>query len=63
MTDFFVGPGVAAAMADHGDEARSDERFIINEPQGQRVSETYGRDNIYYWLEADNALRVVPFRG
>jgi hypothetical protein len=62
MTDFNVGPGVSQAMADHGDEARSDEVFIVNEPAGQKISQTYGRDNIYYWLEADNALRVVPFR-
>ena len=48
-------------MADHGDEPRSNENFVINEP-GQKISECYGRDNIYYWLEADNAIRVVPFR-
>lgn len=49
-------------MADHGDEARSNEVFIVNDPPGQKISQTMGRDNIYYWLEADNALRVVPFR-
>ena len=61
MTDFNVGPGVQAAMSDHGDEPRSDEVFVIN-TEGSKISQTYGRDNIYYWLEADNALRVVPFR-
>jgi hypothetical protein len=61
MPEYVVGPGVAAAMADHGDEPRSNENFVINEP-GQKISECYGRDNIYYWLEADNAIRVVPFR-
>jgi len=62
MTDFNVGPGVSQAMADHGDEARSDEVFVINAPDGEKISQTYGRDNVYYWLEADNAIRVVPFR-
>jgi len=62
MTDFNVGPGVQQAMADHQDEARSDELFVINAPDGEKVSQTYGRDNIYYYLEADNAIRVVPFR-
>jgi len=61
MTDYNVGPGVAQAMADHGDEARSDEMFVIN-TEGQKISQTYGRDNQYFWLEVDNAVRVVPFR-
>ena len=61
MTDFNVGPGIAQAMADHGDEARSDEVFEFN-VEGSKISKAYGRDNIYHWLEADNAIRVVPFR-
>jgi hypothetical protein len=61
VSDFNVGPGVQAAMSDHGDEPRSDEVFVVN-TEGSKISQTYGRDNIYYWLEADNALRVVPFR-
>lgn len=61
MTDYTIGPGVQQAMADHGDEPRSDELFVVN-VDGQKVSQTYGRDNIYYWLEVDNAVRVVPFR-
>jgi hypothetical protein len=61
MTDYSVGIGVQTAMTDHNDEARSDERFIVNDA-GSKVSETIGRDNIYYWLEVDNAVRVVPFR-
>lgn len=60
MTDFSVGPGVQAAMSDHGDEARSDEVFVVNIP-GEKISQTYGRDNIYHWLEVDNAVRVVKF--
>jgi hypothetical protein len=61
MTDYNVGPGVAQAMADHGDEPRSDEAFIQNTP-GSKISQTFGRDNQYFWLEVDNAVRVVPFR-
>ena len=60
MTDFVVGPGVAQAMADAGDEPRSDEQFIILS-EGRKISETFGRDAIYYWLEADNAVRRSPF--
>jgi hypothetical protein len=29
VTDFSVGPGVAQAISDNQDEARSDEMFII----------------------------------
>jgi hypothetical protein len=61
MTDFNVGPGVATAMADHADEPRSDEMFVVN-VDGQKISQTIGRDNIYFWIEADNAVRVSPFR-
>lgn len=60
MTDFVVGPGVAQAIADNGDEARSDEQFVIL-TDGQKVSQTFARDAIYYWLEADNAVRRSPF--
>jgi len=61
MTDFVVGPGVAAAIEAAGDEARSNEIYIINEPAGQRVSQTIGRDALWYWLEADNKVQRLPF--
>jgi hypothetical protein len=61
MSDYNVGPGVQQAMADHGDEPRSDEMFVVN-VEGQKISQTYGRDAEYLWLEVDNAVRVVPFR-
>jgi hypothetical protein len=61
MTDYSVGPGVAQAMADHGDEPRSDEMFVVN-VEGSKISQTYGRDNIYTWLQEDNAVRALPFR-
>lgn len=60
MADFVVGPGVVQAMADAGDEPRSDEQFIILTPD-HKISQTFGRDNIYYWLEEDNAVRRTPF--
>lgn len=60
MTDFVVGPGVAQAIADNGDEARSDEQFIILR-EGDKVSQTVARDGIYYWIERDNAVRRSPF--
>ena len=63
MTDWVVGPGVAAAIADSGDEARGNESYIQNEPAGERISQTICRDSIFYWLEVDNAVRRVPFPG
>jgi len=58
--DFTIGPGVAQAMADAGDEPRSDEIYIVN-VDGAKVSQTFGRHAVYYWLEEDNAVRRVPF--
>ena len=58
---FAVGPGVQAAMESCGDEPRSDEMYKIL-TEGDRISETYGRDAVYTWLERDNAVRRSPFR-
>lgn len=60
MSEFSIGPGVADAIAAHGDEARSDEQFVIL-TEGDKVSQTFGRDAIYYWIERDNATRRSPF--
>jgi hypothetical protein len=60
MTDYSVGPGVQQAMADHGDEPRSDEQFIIL-VDGDKISQTFGRDSIYYWIERDNSVKRSPF--
>jgi hypothetical protein len=60
MTDYVIGPGVAQAIADAGDEARSDEQYVILTP-GHRISVTFGRDAQYYWLEEDNAVKRQPF--
>ena len=61
MSDYVIGPGVAQAIADNSDEPRSDEQFVILEP-GHKVSQTFGRDAVYYWLEEDNRTSRVPFR-
>ena len=61
MTEFNVGPGVQQAMIDAGDEPRSNETFVIN-TDGEKVSQTIGRDAIWYWIEEDNAVRRCPFR-
>jgi hypothetical protein len=58
---FVVGPGVQQALVDNGDEARSDEQFVIL-TDGHKVSQTFGRDALYYWIEEDNAVRRAPFR-
>jgi hypothetical protein len=60
MADFNLGPGVQQAMADNGDEPRSDEMFVIL-TEGDKVSQTFGRDAIYYWLERDNHVKRSPF--
>ena len=58
---YVIGPGVAQAIADAGDEPRSDEQFIILEP-GHKVSQTIGRDALYYYVEEDNRTNRLPFR-
>lgn len=60
MSDYVLGPGVAQAISDAGDEPRSDEIYVILDP-GRKVSQTFGRDAVYYWIEEDNATRRVPF--
>jgi hypothetical protein len=61
MSDYSIGPGVAQAIGDNGDEARSDERFIILD-EGHKISLTFGRDATYYWSEEDNRVNRAPFR-
>ena len=58
--DFVVGPGVAQAIADNGDEARSDEQFIIL-TEGDKVSQTMARDGVYFWFERDNLVKRSSF--
>jgi hypothetical protein len=60
MTDFSIGPGVQQAMADAGDEPRSDEQFIIL-ADGDKVSQTFSNNAIYYWIERDNQVKRSPF--
>jgi hypothetical protein len=60
MTDYNVGPGVAQAIADNGDEARSDERYVILD-EGSRVSLTLARDAQYWYYEYDNKVNRLPF--
>lgn len=60
MTDYIIGPGVAQAIADNGDEARSDEQYVILEP-GHKISVTYGRDAQYFWYEEDGRVNRSGF--
>jgi hypothetical protein len=60
MTEYSIGPGVQQAMAEAGDEPRSDEQFIILDA-GHKISQTFGRDAIYWYYEEDNATHRVPF--
>lgn len=61
MTDYIVGPGVAQAIADAGDEARTDEMAIATDDEGWAVTQTVGRDALYYWIRADNKVSRLPF--
>lgn len=60
MTDYTVGPGVAQAIADNSDEARSDERYVIMD-EGHKVSLTLARDAQYWWYQEDNRVNRLPF--
>jgi hypothetical protein len=60
MTDYTIGPGVLEAIADAGDEPRSDEQYVILR-EGHKVSVTFARDAIYYWIQEDSAVRRAPF--
>jgi hypothetical protein len=60
MAEYSIGPGVAQAMADAGDEPRSDEQFIIL-LDGDKVSQTFSNNAIYYWLERDNTVKRSTF--
>jgi hypothetical protein len=62
MTNFSVGPGVAQALADNNDEARSDEIFVIGTP-GEKISQTFGSSGIYWWYESENSVKRAPFPG
>lgn len=55
-----VGPGVKQAIADAGDEARSDEIYDIG-AQGHKISTTYGRDAVYFYYQEDNRVNRLPF--
>lgn len=62
MSDgFSIGPGVAQAIADNGDEARSDERYLILD-EGKKISLTFGRDATYFYYEEDGRVNRSPFR-
>jgi hypothetical protein len=61
MSDYNIGPGVAQAIADNGDEARSDERYVIME-EGSKVSLTLGRDAQYWYYQSDNRVNRLPFQ-
>jgi hypothetical protein len=60
--EWTIGPGVQQAMADSGDEPRSNEQYIVTSDTGFTISQTFGRDAIYWWYEEDNAVKRVPFR-
>jgi hypothetical protein len=60
MVDFTIGPGVAQAIADAGDEPRSDEQYVVLD-EGQKISQTFARDAIYWYYESENAVKRCPF--
>jgi hypothetical protein len=61
MTEYVIGPGVAQAISDSNDEARSDEQYVILEP-GEKISQTFARDAVYWWYEADNQVNRIAYK-
>lgn len=57
---FSIGPGVQQAITDNGDEARSDERYVILD-EGHKVSLTLARDAQYWYYEEDGRVNRLPF--
>jgi hypothetical protein len=47
-------------MDQNNDEPRSDEQYLILD-EGHRVSQTFGRDAVYYWYQEDNRVNRLPF--
>jgi hypothetical protein len=60
VAEYNIGPGVQAAIDDNGDEARSDEQYVILEP-GRKVSLTLARDAQYWYYEEDNKVNRLAF--
>ena len=60
MSDYNIGPGVKQALVENNDQPRSDEIYIVQTP-GHKISQTYGRDAIYYYYEEDNRVARLPF--
>jgi hypothetical protein len=60
MTEYVIGPGIEEAIVANGDEARSDEQYLILLP-GAKISQVFARDAIYYWYESENAVKRCPF--
>jgi hypothetical protein len=58
VTQYVVGPGVQAKMDEYGDEPRSNENFRLD-----GISETFGRDAVYYYIAEDNRTNRVPFEA
>jgi len=60
MTDFNVGPGVAATIEANGAEARSDEIYVVID-EGNKISRTFATDGVYYYYQRDNTTQRCPF--
>jgi hypothetical protein len=60
MSEYMIGAGVAQAIADNEDEARSDEQYVIL-TEGHKISQTFARDGVYWWYEEDSRVSRVPF--
>jgi len=62
MAEYMIGPGVAQAIADNGDSARSDEIYVVLEP-GHKISVTHAQLAQYWYYEEDNRVSRLPFPG
>jgi len=60
MAEFSIGSGVQQAISENGDEARSDEQYLVLEP-GSKISLTLARDAQYWWYEQDGRVNRLAF--
>ena len=60
-TQYTIGEGVQVAMYNAGDEPRSSEMYVVTQ-EGHSISQTYGKQAVYYWYEEDGTVQRCPFR-
>lgn len=58
--EFVIREEVRQAMAERGDEPRSNEIYVVTD-EGHQISQTFARDGVYYAVFQDAAIRIVQY--